>query len=231
MYKVLIVEDDPMVAMINAQYTARNPQFRLVGTLGDGDSALKFLAENDADLLILDIFMPQMNGIELLRRVREQNIPVAAIMVTAANDVVTLEDTLRLGVVDYLVKPFAYDRFQAALNRFLSMKGALEGVQVLRQENIDNVMSGFRASGAVPPKGIQKQTLRVILDCLHESGGQLSGEDVAERVGLSAVTVRRYMNHLMQTGSVTGEMNYGTGGRPRMLYRAVRSDDGNYRNG
>ena len=223
MYNVLIVEDDPMVAMINAQYIARNPQFRVVETRGDGDSALRFLEENDVDLLILDIFMPQMNGIDLLRRVREKNIPVAVIMVTAANDVVTLEDTLRLGVVDYLVKPFAYDRFQAALNRFLSMKGALKGVQVLRQENIDNVMSGFRTSAAAPPKGIQEQTMRVILDCLHESGEQLSGEDIAERVGLSAVTVRRYMNHLIRKGSVTGEMNYGTGGRPRMLYRAAET--------
>lgn len=223
MYKVLIVEDDPMVAMINEQYLAHNPQFRLSGTRGDGDSALKFLEENEVDLLILDIFMPRMNGIELLRRIREQNIPVAVIMVTAANDVVTLEDTLRLGIVDYLVKPFAYDRFQAALNKFLSMKGALKGVQVLRQENIDNVMSGFRTSVDAPPKGIREQTLRIILDCLYESGEQLSGEDIAERVGLSAVTVRRYMNHLIQAGSVTGEMNYGTGGRPRMLYRAAEA--------
>ena len=106
MYKVLIVEDDPMVAMINEQYIKRNKNFEIVGKCSDGLRALDFLEKNTVDLLILDVFMPKMDGFETLRQIRNKQITVEAIMVTAANDRDSLEEALHLGIVDYLVKPF-----------------------------------------------------------------------------------------------------------------------------
>jgi len=221
MYRVLIVEDDPMVAMINAQYVSRNKKFKVVGHCKDGVSALEFLEKNDADLIILDVFMPYMNGIETLHEIRARKKKVEVIMVTAANDLATLEETIHLGVIDYLVKPFDFDRFRLALDKFDAQAAALKGVEVVNQQSVDNIIEGLKKNaGEQQPKGIQEKTVELIMDYVRSCGGRwLSGDEIAENVGLSGVTVRRYMNHLVRTGAVTGEMNYETGGRPCMLFK------------
>ncbi|MBQ4598560.1 MAG: response regulator [Clostridia bacterium] len=221
MYKVLIVEDDPMVAMINEQYIRRNKQFCVVGKCKDGKSALEFLEQNAVDLLILDVFMPYTDGFETLRQIRKKQISVDAIMVTAANDRDSLEEALHLGIVDYLVKPFTFDRFQMALDKFIAQTDALKDLGTLSQKNIDFIIDNARKkSEELYPKGIQEKTLRLILEHLKEHPQTwLTGDAIAEKVGLTGVTVRRYMNYLAESGKVIGEMNYETGGRPCMLYR------------
>ena len=224
MYKVLIVEDDPMVAMINEQYIKRNKNFELVGKCSNGSSALDFLDNNDVDLLILDVYMPKMDGFETLRRVRNKKITVDAIMVTAANDRASLEEALHLGIVDYLVKPFTFDRFQMALEKYISQNNALRDFETLNQKNIDHIIDNTRKkSDDLYPKGIQEKTVELIMEYLKANEGKwFTGDDIAEKVGLTGVTVRRYMNYLAESGRVTGEMNYETGGRPCMTYRIIK---------
>ena len=224
MYKVLIVEDDPMVAMINEQYIKRNKNFELVGKCSNGSSALDFLDNNDVDLLILDVYMPKMDGFETLRRVRNKKITVDAIMVTAANDRASLEEALHLGIVDYLVKPFTFDRFQMALEKYISQNNALRDFETLNQKNIDHIIDNTRKkSDDLYPKGIQEKTVDLIMEYLKANEGRwFTGDDIAEKVGLTGVTVRRYMNYLAESGRVTGEMNYETGGRPCMKYRIIK---------
>ena len=224
MYKVLIVEDDPMVAMINEQYIKRNKNFELVGKCSNGSSALDFLDNNDVDLLILDVYMPKMDGFETLRRVRNKKITVDAIMVTAANDRASLEEALHLGIVDYLVKPFTFDRFQMALENYISQNNALRDFETLNQKNIDHIIDNTRKkSDDLYPKGIQEKTVDLIMEYLKANEGKwFTGDDIAEKVGLTGVTVRRYMNYLAESGRVTGEMNYETGGRPCMKYRIIK---------
>ena len=221
MYKVLIVEDDPMVAMINEQYIKRNKNFTVVGKCKDGRSAISFLEANEVDLMILDVYMPLMNGFEALRAIRNKNISVDVIMVTAANDRDSLEEALHLGIVDYLVKPFTVDRFGVALDKFIAQHNALKGMNTLDQSNIDYIIdNSHRKSEELYPKGIQEKTLQLILEYLKEHReARLTGDAIAEKVGLTGVTVRRYMNYLAESGKVIGEMNYETGGRPCMLYR------------
>ena len=224
MYKVLIVEDDPMVAMINEQYIKRNKNFELVGKCSNGSSALDFLDNNDVDLLVLDVYMPKMDGFETLRRVRNKKITVDAIMVTAANDRASLEEALHLGIVDYLVKPFTFDRFQMALEKYISQNNALRDFETLNQKNIDHIIDNTRKkSDDLYPKGIQEKTVDLIMEYLKANEGKwFTGDDIAEKVGLTGVTVRRYMNYLAESGRVTGEMNYETGGRPCMKYRIIK---------
>ena len=224
MYKVLIVEDDPMVAMINEQYIKRNKNFELVGKCSNGSSALDFLDNNDVDLLILDVYMPKMDGFETLRRVRNKKITVDAIMVTAANDRASLEEALHLGIVDYLVKPFTFDRFQMALEKYISQNNALRDFETLNQKNIDHIIDNTRKkSDDLYPKGIQEKTVDLIMEYLKANEGKwFTGDDIAEKVGLTGVTVRRYMNYLAESGRVIGEMNYETGGRPCMKYRIIK---------
>lgn len=222
MYRVLIVEDDPMVAMINEQYVNRNKNFSVTGKCRNGKSALEFLEKNGADLIVMDVYMPQLDGFETLRQIRRRQIPVEAIMVTAANDRDSLEEALRLGVIDYLVKPFTFDRFRMALDKFVSQNDALKELDTLSQKSIDFIIDNSRKKGGETyPKGIQEKTLRLILEHLREAGEEwLAGDAIAARTGLTGVTVRRYMGYLVEAGLVSGEMNYETGGRPCMLYRA-----------
>ncbi len=219
MYKVMIVEDDPMVAMINEQYLSRNPSFEVVKKCSSGVEALKYLEINSVDLIIMDVYMPQKNGIETLKEIRAQDIPVSVIMVTAANDPETLAEAIRHGAIDYLVKPFSYERFQFALERFDAGQTALKEGDALNQNRIDKIVGGLKTGADTAPKGIQENTRTTILDCLASAGDWMTGDEIAEKTGLSSVTVRRYMNHLVRDGQVTGEMNYETGGRPSMIYK------------
>ena len=221
MYKVLIVEDDAMVAMINEQYIKRNKNFEIVGKCNNGLSALDFLENNTVDILILDVFMPKMDGFETLRQIRNKQITVDAIMVTAANERESLEEALHLGIVDYLVKPFTFDRFQMALEKYIAQNNALKDIETLNQKNIDHIIDNARKkSDDLYPKGIQEKTLELIMEYLKANKNiWFTGDEIAEKVNLTGVTVRRYMNYLAESGRVVSEINYETGGRPRMQYK------------
>ena len=182
----------------------------------------------------MDVFMPYMNGIETLKKIRELKISSAVIMVTAANDTATLEETMHLGVLDFLIKPFAYERFQVALEKFAAKAQTLRTTpSVIDQSYVDSLISsasatslsangtpGAPASAAAAdlPKGIQQKTLDLILGYFKEHSGWLPGDKVAEDVGLSSVTIRHYMSYLVERGDIRADINYSTGGRPSMLY-------------
>ena len=223
MYKVLIVEDDPMVAMINEQFVSRHKDFVVAHKCNDGKSALEYLDENEVDLIILDVFMPYMDGFETLRQIRKKQISVDVIMVTAANEREQLKEGLHLGVVDYLVKPFTFERFKVALDKFIAQVEALKDLDKVNQKNIDFLIDKSRKrANELYPKGIQEKTLQTIIEHLKENKNKwLTGDEIAEKVGLTGVTVRRYMTHLSEVGIVIADMNYGTGGRPCMLYKLL----------
>ena len=227
MYKVLIVEDDPMVAMINEQYVCKNKNFCVQKTCRNGQEALDYLESQEGkcvDLVIMDVFMPFLNGVETLKKIREKKLDCEVIMVTAANDPATLEETLHLGVIDFLIKPFAYERFQVALEKFIANEEAFrDAEQTIDQSYVDSLISNgasLRSHGDDElPKGIQKKTLDLLLSYIKDKKGWVSGDQISEEVGLSNVTVRHYMNYLMDKEEVAGEINYETGGRPSMLYK------------
>ena len=220
-YKVLIVEDDPMVSMINEQYVNRNKAFHVVGKCKDGKSALEYLESNHVDLIVLDVYMPQMDGFETLRQIRKNKKPVDIIMVTAANDRASLEEALHLGVVDYLVKPFTYDRFRIALDKYVSHLAALKDLDTLNQKNIDFIIeNAHKKSEELYPKGIQEKTLQTILGEIKKNPSKwMTGDEIADLVGLTGVTVRRYLHHLAEKGILLSEIDYVTGGRPCMRYK------------
>ena len=220
-YKVLIVEDDPMVAMINEQYVNRNKSFRVVEKCKNGRSALEYLENNDVDLIVLDVYMPLMDGFETLRQIRKNKKSVDIIMVTAANDRASLEEALHLGVVDYLVKPFTYDRFRIALDKYIAQISVLKDIDTLNQKNIDFIIENtHRKSDELYPKGIQEKTMQTILDEMKKNSSKwMTGDELSERIGLTGVTVRRYLNYLTEKGVLISEIDYETGGRPCMRYR------------
>ena len=220
MYKVLVVEDDPMVRMINEQYVCMNKDFCIASSVKTGQEALDYLKENKVDLVILDVFMPFMNGVEFLKKLREQKLKTEVIMVTAANDTATLEETMHLGVIDYLVKPFALERFQVALEKFTAKMNAINGSDVLDQNLIDSIISNSpQKKSKEYPKGIQEKTLERIKTCFENKNDWHSVELIAEKLEISIVTVRHYVNYLVKEGFLQESINYETGGRPSMLYK------------
>ena len=208
-YQAVIVEDDPMIASIDQNFLERDPRFRLAASFRSGQDALPWLLRHPADLLILDVYMPRMTGLELLRELRSFGITSDAVMVTAANDSKTVDALLKLGVADYLVKPFTARRFQQALDKFCRQRSAIATHSSVSQEELDALFSGSSGPEDVP-KGLQSRTLERIRTHLAQS--------LAAQAGLSSVTVRRYLTYLTQQGEVVSRVNYDTGGRPSLLY-------------
>lgn len=219
MYRVVIVEDDPMVSLINRTYVERDSRFRVVQTFQDGRAALNWLTQNPVDLAVLDVYMPLFTGVELLRELRHRQIDVDVIMVTAANDGATVDALLKMGVVDYLMKPFTAERFQQALDTFCRHKDALTAESV-EQSTLDKLFTATGTGEVQTPKGLQESTLEKVRSCLRSSPAQgMPSEAISRETGLSVVTVRRYVNYLVERGEASSTVNYDTGGRPCRLYR------------
>lgn len=224
-YKVIIVEDDPMVASINKQYVERNSHLVLSEVFNNGKDALLYLKSHRADLVILDMYMPIMDGKQFLKELRSQGNNVDVIMVTAATDITSIRDLLSFGLVDYLVKPFEYSRFAQSLDRFLQKKNIISHNRCLSQNQLDDYLS-FSLSAekeVLPSKGLQSKTLESIRNYLRNHADEpLTSEQIADEVGLSRVTIRRYMNYLIELKEVSSDIDYNTGGRPSILYHYNR---------
>lgn len=235
-YSVLIIEDDPMVSLINSQYVAKHKDFTVSATCRNGEEALAFLKDKTVDLILLDVFMPVMDGIQTLLAIRKQNISSDVIMVTAANNSSTIEETMHLGVIDYLIKPFTLERFMLALDKFISKRTLMQH-EVMDQSSLDKIiLSGQQNSHSVTeeenndslksethfPKGIQKKTLSLIEHYFAQHPGWSTADMIADETGVSIVTVRTYMNYLLNKKQITQELNYNTGGRPRVLFKAIK---------
>ncbi len=227
MIKVMIIEDDPMVSFINTKYLGNISGVFTAASFDNGKDALAYLAGHRIDLIILDMYLPDMTGLEILKTLRAKGDMTEVIMVTADNSLDDIQTALSYGVLDYLIKPFEYDRFCQAVDKYFTKHGHDAKTDSLSQEDIDRMMSGNTAPSAPEPgqnteKGIQRSTLDSLLSCLESFGGEaVSCGMIAEKSGLSKVTVRRYMNYLIDNDRAESLIDYQTGGRPRITYRLL----------
>lgn len=227
MYRVLIVEDDPMVAFINRQYVETTLSFQVVGICKSGIEALEYLEKEETDLIILDYYTPLMNGDEFIDRLHGMGKTPAIIMVTSANDIEIVSKLLSRGVIDYLVKPFEYQRFKGALERFgVYMNRMKTQKGTLKQGEIDSLLALQETAATGPSslsKGLNEATLKRIRSFLQETPGICcTSEQLAEQIGLSRITVRRYLNYLVEIGELISEIDYQTGGRPSIKYHYIK---------
>jgi response regulator of citrate/malate metabolism len=221
MIRTLIVDDDFMTASIHRSYVERIPGFTAIGEAHTGGQALELVAEFQPDLVLLDIYLPDMSGLDVIRRLRqEQERATDVIAVTAAKDVNTLRAAMQGGVVHYIVKPFLFDTFRERLERYAALKHRLERMREANQGDIDHLFSLLRAQGrAGLPKGISAPTLGLVVDAVRESDDEVTAVAVADRAGISRGTARRYLEYLESLGSVELSLRYGAAGRPEHLYR------------
>jgi len=223
-FRVMIVEDDPMVMEINAEFVAKIAGFELVGKAFTGKEAVNLMEEMLPDLVLLDYFLPDTNGLSILQHIRTQKLPIDVILLTANRDPLHIQEIFRAGVVDYIVKPFRFDRFQTALEQYRQTSKKFKENKPFEQADLDAITGVLPTSldsiyEELLPKGLNDRTMQQILQFLARQAVPLSSEAVAEGTGLARVTVRRYLEYLEKKGEISIEVQYGSVGRPMNKYR------------
>lgn len=224
MIRVVVVDDDFMVAKVHAGFVSRVPGFTVAGVAYSGREALRVVAELRPDLVLLDIHLPDINGIDVLRRLRETDPSVDVLVISAAKEVDTVRTALRGGVVNYLLKPFDQEALRERLEQYVSAHRSLATAPAVAQSDIDRIFgASSQASPQVAPtmrlpKGLSPESAELVRRVLREFDGELSAAECAERTGLSRVSARRYLEHFIETGQAEVRLRYGSAGRPQRRY-------------
>jgi response regulator of citrate/malate metabolism len=218
--RTLIVEDDALVAEVHASYVERVPGFVVAGVAHRATEALELLASQPIDLVLLDFHLPDVKGLDMLRALHARSAaPVDVIAVTAARDPVSIRQAISHGVSQYLVKPFAFATFADKLERYARYRTQVDRSAEPDQAEVDALLGTLRGTTArTLPKGLNSTTLDRVRYALREADTPLTASEVAGRCGLSRVTARRYLEHLVVERAVTLSMRYGGTGRPEHLY-------------
>ena len=224
MIRTLVVDDDYRVADLHCAYVERVPGFIVAGKAHSGIEALRQVDQLRPDLLLLDFYLPDLSGLEVLRKLREEDHPpVDVIVITAARDVEHLRGAMRGGVVHYLIKPFRLAAFEEKLSSYAAAHARLARMREADQVEVDRIFGTLRlaARGPALPKGLSEATLELVMQTLRTARSGLAAADVAQVAGLSRVTARRYLDHLCRLGSAEVTMRYGSPGRPEHRYRLL----------
>jgi len=226
--RVLIVDDDFMVAKVHAGFVAALDGFTVVGTAATGAQALAEAERLAPDVVLLDVYLPDMTGLEVLRRLRASGSTADVIVISAARDVDSIRSALHGGVLHYLIKPFDRRTFEARLQDLAVLRGELGALTETGQAGLDRVFGRARGTGpatGTTPKGIAPETLELVRGVLAAAGSDgLSATECSERTGLARVSARRYLEQLVTVQEADVRQRYGTAGRPerRFTLRAAR---------
>ena len=225
MIRTLVVDDDYRVADLHCAYMERVQGFEVAGKAHSGVSALESVDKLRPDLVLLDIYLPDISGLEVLQRLREDDHPPVDVMaITAAREVNSLRSAMRGGVVHYLIKPFLFPTFEEKLLSYAAAHERMRRIGNAEQGDVDRIFSALRSASNEPlPKGLSDATLDLIIEVLGRSQSGLTATAVAEAAGVSRVTARRYLEHLCQLGRAEVTMRYGGPGRPEHRYQLVLS--------
>ncbi|MBS4214523.1 MULTISPECIES: response regulator [Neobacillus] len=226
--KVMIVEDDETAAKIYEKFTDKAEGFLVVAIANTGRQALDMLNIFTPDLILLDVFLPDINGIDLLWEIRKKLRSVDVIMITAANDVGTVSEAIRGGAFSYILKPIMINKFFEAMEQFKETREKLVNLTIVEQEDVNDF---FRVKKTreepftreelpgLLPKGIDKHTLKKVRQQIGEINENINAEEFSKMIGASHSTGRRYLEYLVSINELEVEVIYGTIGRPERRYR------------
>ena len=222
MIRTLVVDDDFRVAELHCAYVEKVTGFAVAGRAHTGAQALDAVERLRPDLILLDIYLPDMSGLDVLQRLREEDRPVDVISITAAREVESLRTAMRGGVVHYLIKPFLFATFEEKLLSYASARERMVRLAQAEQLDVDRIFGALRTAHNQPlPKGLSDTTLDLIAQALSQSRSGLAAAAVADAAGVSRVTARRYLDHLCHLGKAELTMRYGSPGRPEHRYRLI----------
>lgn len=220
--RVLVVEDDMRISELHKRFVEKLPKFEVIGvanTITDATEMVKIL---QPDLVLLDLFFPEGNGMDLLKQIRDSEQPCDVILITAAREMTSLQEALHRGVFDYIIKPVFFPRFQEALQKFHAYFSQLQEGGALEQKDIDRLFHSHRSpqaeSGTIP-KGIDALTLTKVRKAFDNPAiKDQNAEEVGKAVGISRSTARRYLEFLTTEGFLKADLIYGVVGRPERRY-------------
>ncbi len=218
MIEVLVVDDDFMVAKVHSRFVDRTPGFTVVGAVHTGAGALEAAHALQPDLILLDIYLPDMTGLDVLTRLREQAPDVDVLVISAAREVETVRRALRGGIVHYLLKPFTYEDLRERLEHYRSAHLTLAEAGTARQADVDRVFGMPGAPDRSLPKGLSVETAQLVEQALRDSTRDMSASECASVLGLSRVSARRYLEHFATLGKADVRLRYGGQGRPERRY-------------
>lgn len=223
MISVLVADDDFRVARIHSAFVDRVDGFRTIGVATSGQEAIRLAVGLVPDLILLDLYLPDIFGLDVLNRMRVAGVEGDAIVISAANESETVERAVKLGVVNYLLKPFTADQLVQRLVAYRDTRAARRPKTLSDQAAIDQVLG--RSDGVrteTLPKGLSPETAELILGALRTAAtgatAELSAQECADALGIARVSARRYLEFFVQQGRVGVTLKYGTVGRPERRY-------------
>lgn len=223
MIRVLVVEDDPVAADAHRMYVDRLAGFSTAGVTRSGAEALRFLDRQPVDLVLLDLHLPDSHGLAVVRTMRAAGHTCDVIAVTSARDLEVVRQAVSVGVVQYLLKPFTFPALRDRVENWARLRTELTG-EAAGQDAVDRALSALRGpqNAATLPKGLSAPTLDAVIARLRNADGGLTAARAAQAVGVSRITARRYLEHLVETGLAVRSPQYGQVGRPELSYRWQR---------
>ena len=231
MISVLIVEDDPMVREINKVFVEKVEGFKCMSMVSTVEEAKEYITKEKIDLILLDMFLASGKGIDLLKWIRGNNIEVDVILITADNMRESINETLRYGAIDYLIKPFTLERFKEALEKYKKRYNQFLVQEIVNQKEIDTYIIGneqiIKNEKVITKdedleKGININTYNKVIKLMLDNDKEMTAEKIAEEVGLARVTARRYLEYMVRKNKVELIQIYGKIGRPTNFYKHIR---------
>lgn len=227
MTRVLVVDDDFMVAKLHSRCVATVDGFTVAGVAHSGEEALRAAERLRPDLVLLDVYLPDLNGIAVLRELRlaeerdAGRAPVDVLFITAARDAEVVRAALRAGAPHYLIKPFNRAALREQLRHVAALRARLDGLAEACQEDVDQFF-GPRPPGCRElPKGLAPHTADLVEHTPRAHPAGLSATECAGAGALSRVSARRYLEYFVDTGRAEVTLRYGGAGRPERGYRWV----------
>ncbi|MFI5617224.1 response regulator [Streptomyces sp. NPDC051567] len=220
MIDVLVVDDDFMVASVHRTFVDRVEPFRVVGTANTGEQAITAVGRLRPDLVLLDLYLPDMFGLDVIPRLRTAGHDCDVMVISASREAEAVRRSVRQGVVNYLLKPFDFEDLRPRLERYAAQRNSLLTTVVRGQADVDRVLTGagLPTSSVALPKGMSVETAGLIERTLCGAEGTLSAAECAARTGISRVSARRYLEHFHDTGRAEVSLRYGAAGRPERRY-------------
>ncbi|HLS09250.1 response regulator [Lentibacillus sp.] len=217
---VLLIEDDPMVQEVNRQMIGKVEGFQVIAAAGNGSEGLKIAEQQNPDLVVLDIFMPELDGIQTLYQLRSDGMNIDILVISAADDTDTIKKALQYGAIDYIIKPFKFDRLVQALNKYKAFVRQFSRSTKTEQQELDSLISQKteKQHDVYLPKGLNQQTLRQVKGYLAGQTSPVSADEAASHIGIARVTARRYLDYMVKVEQAEIHLQYGEVGRPINRY-------------
>ena len=224
--RTLVVDDDFRVAKIHAAYVAKSEGFEVIGIVHSAADALAAVDRLAPDLVLMDVYLPDGDGLGVIRKLMERDRHPDCLVITAARDVNTVRTAMQLGAVHYLVKPFSFATLNERLESYRDLRLRMAALDdEADQSDVDALFGLLRGPAALPPtppKGHSVPTLELVRNAVRTAGGDVSATEIADQVGISRPTAQRYLSYLAQHGVVRLQLRYGSAGRPEHRYSAAR---------